>query len=383
MTSNIKSFRLINAIFGVRKGNEALVKTGAMLRQIAERSSGQCGRLGADQFGLLVPESAYSEESLENIAQMLELAFNSGVFTFHIHFGVYKIDDATIPVSVMCGRANTALHAIRDDMQKTVAYFDEAMLRKSIFEQQVISGFEEALRGEQFRLYLQPLVGDGGRVYGAEALVRWRKPDGTLIMPGDFIETLERAGLIHELDKYIWEQAVKQLALWKQSPRANLSISVNMSAKDFYSLDVYRVLTGLTARYGVDNRMLRLEITETALLEDPDTGNAVVSRLREAGFLVEIDDFGKGYSSLSLLKDIQADVLKIDMSLLREIESQPRSRVILASVINMAKALGMDVITEGVETPAQIRMLTDMGCHHFQGYYYSRPIPIQEFEARY
>jgi EAL domain-containing protein (putative c-di-GMP-specific phosphodiesterase class I) len=383
VTSNIKGFRLINAIFGVQKGNEALVKTGAMLRRIAEQSSGLCGRLGADQFGLLVPEPAYGEEALEKIAQMLALAFNSGVFTFHIHFGVYRIDDASIPVSVMCGRANTALHAIRDDMQKTVAYFDEAMLRKSIFEQQVISGFEEALRGEQFRLYLQPLVGDGGRVYGAEALVRWRKPDGTLIMPGDFIETLEQAGLIHELDKYIWEQAVKRLALWKQSPRANLSISVNMSAKDFYSLDVYSALTELTARYGVDNRMLRLEITETALLEDPDTGNAVVSRLRNAGFLVEIDDFGKGYSSLSLLKDIQADVLKIDMSLLREIESKPRSRVILESVINMAKALGMDVITEGVETPAQVRMLTDMGCHHFQGYYYSRPITVQAFEERY
>lgn len=383
VTSNIKGFRLINAIFGVQKGNEALVKTGAMLRRIAEQSSGLCGRLGADQFGLLVPEPAYGEEALEKIAQMLALAFNSGVFTFHIHFGVYRIDDASIPVSVMCGRANTALHAIRDDMQKIVAYFDEAMLRKSIFEQQVISGFEEALRGEQFRLYLQPLVGDGGRVYGAEALVRWRKPDGTLIMPGDFIETLEQAGLIHELDKYIWEQAVKRLALWKQSPRANLSISVNMSAKDFYSLDVYSALTELTARYGVDNRMLRLEITETALLEDPDTGNAVVSRLRNAGILVEIDDFGKGYSSLSLLKDIQADVLKIDMSLLREIESKPRSRVILESVINMAKALGMDVITEGVETPAQIRMLTDMGCHHFQGYYYSRPITVQAFEERY
>jgi EAL domain-containing protein (putative c-di-GMP-specific phosphodiesterase class I) len=383
VTSNIKGFRLINAIFGVQKGNEALVKTGAMLRRIAEQSGGLCGRLGADQFGLLVPEPAYGEEALEKIAQMLALAFNSGVFTFHIHFGVYRIDDASIPVSVMCGRANTALHAIRDDMQKTVAYFDEAMLRKSIFEQQVISGFEEALRGEQFRLYLQPLVGDGGRVYGAEALVRWRRPDGTLIMPGNFIETLEQAGLIHELDKYIWEQAVKRLALWKQSPRANLSISVNMSAKDFYSLDVYSVLTELTARYGVDNRMLRLEITETALLEDPDTGNAVVSRLRNAGFLVEIDDFGKGYSSLSLLKDIQADVLKIDMSLLREIESKPRSRVILESVINMAKALGMDVITEGVETPAQVKMLTDMGCHHFQGYYFSRPITVQEFEERY
>ena len=202
-------------------------------------------------------------------------------------------------------------------------------------------------------------------------------------MPGDFIETLERVGLIQELDLYMWECAVRQLSAWKNTKNRNTAISVNMSAKDFYSLDVYQILTDLIEQYDVDSRLLRLEITETALLVEPDQINDVISRLRRRGFLVEIDDFGKGYSSLSLLKTIQADVLKIDMEFLREIERSERNSVILQSVINLAESLGMDVITEGVETKQQLQTLTAMGCSHFQGYYFSRPIPVKEFETKY
>jgi EAL domain-containing protein (putative c-di-GMP-specific phosphodiesterase class I) len=182
---------------------------------------------------------------------------------------------------------------------------------------------------------------------------------------------------------YIWELAVRQLAAWKGTKNGNLSISVNMSAKDFYSIDVYKTLTGLVEKYGVESAKLRLEITETALLVEPDKSDAVVSRLRARGFLVEIDDFGKGYSSLSLLKNIQADVLKIDMDFLREIQNDARSKVILKSVINLADSLGMDVITEGVETEQQLEILRDMGCGLYQGFYFSRPIPIEEFESKF
>jgi EAL domain-containing protein (putative c-di-GMP-specific phosphodiesterase class I)/GGDEF domain-containing protein len=382
ITANIKDFRLINTLFGDLKGNEVLVKTAALLRRLAEESGGLCGRLGGDQFALLLPRDRYQKKSLLNAAQALAEAFNSGLFTFCIHFGVYEMEDASIPLSVMFDRANSALRTIRDDLRETVASFDDSMMRRSLFEHEIISGFEEALRTEQFRMYLQPLVREDGGIFGAEALVRWHRPDGTVVKPDDFIGTLERAGLIHELDMFIWERAVRQLSLWKGTDKQDLSISVNMSARDFYSVDLYRVLTELIEKYGVDSRLLRLEITETALLEDPEKGNAVVSRLREKGFLVEIDDFGKGYSSLSLLKDIHADVLKIDMGLLCEIECQQRSRIILESVINMAGSLGMDVITEGVETEEQLRSLTSMGCRHFQGYYFSVPLPVEEFERK-
>ena len=148
-------------------------------------------------------------------------------------------------------------------------------------------------------------------------------------------------------------------------------------------MDVYGVLTGLIQKYHADCGRLRIEITETALLEDPAQSGAIVSELRRQGFLVEIDDFGKGHSSLMLLKDIQADVLKIDMSLLRQIETEPRDRIILESVIRMAGSLGMELIAEGVETEEQLRMLCSMGCRRFQGYYYSRPLPAEKFQEKY
>ena len=382
VTGNIMNFRLINTLFGEQKGNEALIRTASALRELSEEAGGLCGRLGSDQFALLLPAEKYQEATLRTAAQMLAEAFNSGLYSFCIHFGVYRIEDASMPVSVMCGRANSALRTIREDMTRHVAYCNTAIMESILFEQRVISGFEEALASGQFQMYLQPLVRENGGVIGAEALVRWRMPDGTVIQPADFIETLEHAGLIHKLDMYMWERAVRQLSAWKDTEKKRLTISVNMSAKDFYSIDVYQTLTELIEKYGVDSHLLRLEITETALLVEPDKSDSVVSSLRKRGFLVEIDDFGKGYSSLSLLKNIQADALKIDMSFLREIKDKKRSRIILESVINMADALGMEVITEGVETQQQLQDLTAMGCRQFQGYYFSMPVPVEDFEKK-
>lgn len=383
ITGNIMNFRLVNTLFGDQKGNEILAKTAALLREISESARGLCGRLGGDQFVVLIPKNKYREERLSHIAQTLSEQYDSGIYTLRIHFGVYEIDDPSIPVSVMCGRANSALRTIREDLSKTVAYFDDTILQKILFEQTVLGSFEEALSGGEFKMYLQPLVRKDGSVVGAEALARWYRPDGAMVMPGDFIETLETAGVIHKLDRYMWELAAKQLRAWKGTEREKLFISVNVSAKDFCSIDVVEEMTKLVEKYGVDSRMLRLEITETALLGNADKCDSVVSGLRQKGFLVEIDDFGKDNSTLSFLKDIKADVLKIDMSFLREIKDRERSRIILKSVISMADSLGMDVITEGVETEQQLHALTEMGCNHFQGYFFSRPIPVDEFEMKY
>ena len=381
ITSNIMNFRLINTLFSDMKGNEVLIKTASMLREISEGARGLCGRIGGDQFAMLLPGIVFRADRLEQTARELATLFNSGLYTFCIHFGVYEIDDPSLPVSVMCGRANSALRTIREDLTRTVAYFDDTLLQKMLFEQRVIGSFEEALKDGQFRMYLQPLVREDGSAIGAEALVRWHKSDGTLIMPGDFIEILENVGLIQKLDLYIWELAVKQLSIWKKNGKRDLFISVNMSAKDIYSIDVYETLTRLVDKYGVDSRMLRLEITETALLVEPEKSDAVVSKLRAKGFLVEIDDFGKDNSTLSFLKDIKADVLKIDMSFLQEIRDSERNRTILKSLISLADSLGMDVITEGVETQEQLRVLTEMGCNYFQGYFFCRPVPVDIFET--
>ena len=380
ISGNIMNFRLVNTLFGVLKGNEVLIKTAEMLKRIASEAHGLCGRLGSDQFALLLPQDKYKEDALLSVQRDLAETFNAGIYTFIIHFGVYEVVDPTIPISVMYGRANSALRTIRESMKKTVAYFDSNLLNRLLFEQEVIGNFRNALKNKQFHMYLQPLARENGEIFGAEALARWIKPDGSMVMPGDFIEILEQAGFIHELDMFIWECAIKQLSAWKDTEKKDLMISVNMSAKDFFSTDVYQVLSDLVEKYQVDAGKLRLEITETALLEEPESCDAIIKRLREKGFIVEIDDFGKGYSSISMLKDIQADVMKIDMSLLHEIDRKPRSKIILKSIIGLANDLGMEVITEGVETAEQLKMLSDMGCHLFQGFYFSHPLPAEEFE---
>lgn len=380
VSGNIMNFRLVNTLFGVLKGNEVLIKTAEMLKRIASEAHGLCGRLGSDQFALLLPQDKYKEDALLSVQRDLAETFNAGIYTFIIHFGVYEVVDPTIPISVMYGRANSALRTIRESMKKTVAYFDSNLLNRLLFEQEVIGNFRNALKDKQFHMYLQPLARENGEIFGAEALARWIKPDGSMVMPGDFIEILEQAGIIHELDMYIWECAIKQLSAWKNTEKRDLMISVNMSVKDFFNVDVYQVLSDLVESYQVDAGKLRLEITETALLEEPESCDAIIKRLREKGFIVEIDDFGKGYSSISMLKDIQADVMKIDMSLLHEIDKKPRSKIILKSIIGLANDLEMEVITEGVETVEQLKMLSDMGCHLFQGFYFSHPLPAEEFE---
>ena len=383
ISGDIMNFRLVNTLFGEQKGNELLVSTAQALNTIASSSKGLCGRLGGDHFALLIRQDDYNEESLLDIQKELSAQFNCGIYSYIIHFGVYRISDSSLPISVMCGRANSALKTIKESLIETVAYFDSEMQHRALFEQEIISGFAKAIEEEQFRMYLQPLSDNEGHVFGAEALARWVRPDGSMIMPGDFIEILEQANLIHELDAYIWECAAKQLSLWKNSRYRDFFISVNMSAKDFFSMDVYDVLTKLVDKYHIEPEKLRLEITETCLLEEPRESDKIITRLKDKGFLVEIDDFGKGFSSISMLKQIHADVLKVDMSLLQEINSKSRSKIILKSIINMAYELGMDVITEGVETKDELDELISMGCNHFQGFYISRPLPITDFESRF
>ena len=380
VTGDLMEFRLLNDLFGVQKGNEMLVRTAEVLQKIADDAKGLCARIAGDHFALLLPESGFLEESLNEAARTVAGFCSNGVYTLFIHFGVYEIHDISMPVSVMCDRANVALLTIRDDIRSTLAYFNDEMMTRRRFEQEVITQFDREIKEGRFRMFLQPLTGKDGAPVGAEALVRWIRADGTVVPPVDFIGILERAGLILELDLCIWEQAVKQLSLWKNTEKEKLTISVNMSARDFYDGDIYALLTGLLEKYDVDSSKLRLELTETALLENAERNSGIFEKLRKAGFIIEIDDFGKGHSSLSMLKDIHADVIKIDMEFLRDMESRRRSRIILGSVIDMAKTLGMQVVTEGVETERQMKTLAAMGSDLFQGYYFSPPVSVEEFE---
>lgn len=202
------------------------------------------------------------------------------------------------------------------------------------------------------------------------------------ISPIDFIPVYEKSGLISRLDRYIWEQAAAKLGEWKKAG-INMSISVNISPKDFYYIDIFNTFAGLIKKYDIEPSNLKIEITETTIMSDVPNLMGELEELRKAGFTLEMDDFGSGYSSLNTLKDINVDVLKVDMGFIKETKNVKKSRIILASVIKMAKELNLLIITEGVETEEQVDNLTKLGCDVFQGYYFSKAIDVNEFEKRY
>ena len=380
--SNIKDFKFVNELFGIEKGNEILKKQAEYMKNFIGEDS-LAARLHADRFAMCMPRISFDEDLINEAITGIQEAFKNSSFHMHIFVGVYDIHDVEERVSIMCDKANLASETIKNEYKSSVAYYTEHLLEKSIEERKIIGEFDRALDNEEFVMFLQPQVDVSGKPFGSEALVRWQHPDKGLLAPGVFIDVLEKTGFVYRLDRYMWDKAVKQLAEWKKRGINDYHISVNISTKDFYLIDVYETFVGLVEKYDIDPKLLKLEITETALMSDFNKNMVIIKRLQKYGFDIEIDDFGSGYSSLNMLKDISADVLKIDMGFLRASENEVKGQDILESIIGLANKLGMRVITEGVEKKTQVDMLYDMGCKMFQGYYFSKPIPVDEFEKKY
>lgn len=379
---NVKDFKLINNLFGFEKGNELLLHIAKIL-QTKLPSEAVYGRMENDRFAICIPRHLYSEELLLSCIQQITSLMQDSEYKMKLHAGVYPIAPGETDVSVMCDRANMAISTVKNNYDSTIAFYDTKDMERVMQEKYLLGEFETALAGNQFVMFLQPQVTPDGKPIGAEALVRWNHPERGMIPPYAFIELFERAGLIHKLDLYIWEQAAKKLSEWKKSGQEDLHISVNISVKDFYYLDIYKTFTELVEKYEIPPSRLKLEITETALMLEQDKMLILLEKLQSYGFSVEIDDFGSGYSSLNMLKDIPADVLKIDMGFLRETQNHERTKIILGMIVELAKQLNMAVITEGVETETQLAYLLTIGCDMFQGYYFERPISVQEFESKY
>lgn len=381
--TNIRDFKLVNELFGHEKGDAILVSIADVLKS-GKILSDVTGRVHGDHFAFLIREENYSEKTLRACFRMLSDKVASTEYSLEFHVGVFRITDPKMEVSIMCDRANMAINASRDESSALITYYSDDLMEKILFEKEVISDFDHALQQRQFRIFLQPLVTADGKLIGAEALSRWiRGRDNAMQYPKDFIHVLESRGLIYRLDLFVWEEAARILRSWKGTPMEDISISVNISPRDSFYIDIERTFDDLVELYDISREKLHLEITETALMSNPEKYFELTTNLKRKGYVVAIDDFGSGYSSLNMLKDVDCDVLKIDMEFLRETENKLRSKIILESVIDMSKKLGMKVICEGVEASSQISFLTEMGCDMFQGYYFSEPIPVDAFVEKY
>jgi diguanylate cyclase (GGDEF)-like protein len=377
----VTDLRTINDLYGVAFGDHALKCVAEWLRSGGDSlgSGTVYGRLNGDSFGVCVPEKYFSQDWLEE--QLSGFAVREGTREHRvlIHVGVYRVTDRSISETVMYDRAMLAMENIKDDYHFHVLWYDDSMRERALWNRRISGELSGALETGEIRPWLQPIMDREGKTIGAEALVRWIHPEEGIRPPNAFIPVFERNGMIAEVDRYIWRKSCEILARWKQEGK-DLFISVNISPKDFYLLDVPVELKRLVREYGVEPAALRLEITETMMMSNPEEQLEILKALREAGFCIEMDDFGSGYSSLNLLREMPVDVLKIDMVFLRQAGQNPRARTIIRQVIAMARELGITSLTEGVETKAQYEGLREMGCELYQGYYFAKPMPEEDFE---
>lgn len=290
----------------------------------------------------------------------------------------------------MYDKAFLASKTLKENYSSKIAYYDQKFMSSLIKKKEVLDSFKTAIDEEQFKLFLQPQVCcHSERILGAEALVRWEHPKKGLLNPTSFINILEQNGKIYKLDQFIWEKACQTLKKW-QEQNIDLYIAVNVSANDFYYLDIYREFTDLVKKYKIQPQKLKIEITETVFImdntysrSDSYANKRNLKKLQNFGFNIEMDDFGSGYSSLHVLKYMEPDVLKIDMAFLGQTEHIERSKKILLSIVKMAKQLGIKIVVEGVEELSQAAFLREFGCDCFQGFLYSKPLCLEDFENRF
>lgn len=378
----IANLKLVNDVFGHMFSNYAIKQISEIIKNTS-RKNYLYGRLSDDAFGILIDKADFDKDAIEKIVDNITVKDENMEHRILIHVGIYDVDpDEEIDVPLFFDSARLATTMINSDYQKNIVFYDDNLRDKIIHNQLLTNQVKEAIQAKQIRPYLQPIVDSKGILKGAEALVRWIHPDEGFMNPNAFIPLFERNGLIAEVDKHMWKSACEILADWKDRG-INAFLSINISPKDFYYLDVISELKRLVETYKIDPVRLRIEITETAVITGSANLLKLVDELREYGFIVEMDDFGSGYSSLNLLKDMDIDVIKIDMQFLKDSESNRKAGLIIESIINMSEKIGVDTLMEGVETAKQYEQLYAMGCKLYQGYYFSKPVALEEFEQQW
>lgn len=381
---DIDRFKMINNFYGIKEGDKVLVSVAKELNRIATVfEKFVYGRLENDVFAVCMP---YKEENIDLLAKALQITMKkvNKDYNIKVSCGVYIIKDRTMDVSEMYDRAFLAAKNCKGKFVESVAYYDDSMIENMRQEQFIINEVNKAIEEEQFEVFLQPkinLVTD--KSYGAEALVRWKHPDRGMISPGEFIPVYERNGIIGRLDQYMWRHVCMLLRRWLDEGKNPNPISVNVSRVNIYNPHLVEILKKLITEYRIPAGLLNLELTESAFMEDQALVMKTMSRLHDIGFKIMMDDFGSGYSSLNVLKDMEVDYLKVDMKFLQQSQkfNNSKGEKVITSVIRMAKWLHLPSIVEGVETIEQVDFLKCIGCEYAQGFFYAKPMPIEEYEA--
>ena len=379
MFFDIKNFKATNELFGIDGGDNILRDFYWRIGKIWNPSVS--ARLDTDHFVCLLPQSHIN---MDTLSQDLKLNVQLGgrAMKLYGYCGIYYVEDDDVSVTSMIDRAKLAEESILSDHMQPYVVFDDSMRRKYVNQMELMGEYESAIANDEFKVYYQPVVeASSGNLISAEALVRWIHPQRGMVSPADFSPALENGGHISKLDWFITNRVAELSRERHQAGEPVVPVSVNLSWMDFYDEDMMQGLVELLGSDRVRVGDIRLEITETSYAALESDREGILDQLRKLGSPILLDDFGSGFSSFGMLKRYNFDILKLDMTFTRQIETSPKTCTIITGIIQMVHHLGIKVIAEGAETEAQVKFLRDNGCDYIQGYYFSKPLPEEDFLA--
>lgn len=378
---SVNRFTLINELYGKAFGDQILLTITDFLSHYISINKGIVGRSHGSEFMIYCEH----HESYEKFEELLidELHRLDNDINISIRMSVYPFVNPELNKEIIIDRTKHAAQSLTDNYSKAIAIYDESTQAKTLHMEELVDAFPKALAEEQFKLYFQPkynIQGEKVTFTSAEVLIRWISPKYGFISPGEFIPLFEKNGLIAELDAYILRKAAEYIKEWKDKLGVYINLSVNLSRVDIYRPHLLEDIIDYVDSNNVPHSCYYLEITESAFVEDSKEVIPFLSKIKENGFKVEIDDFGSGYSSFGALADLPFDILKIDMQFIRSMDRNPKVKAIIKMIIDLAKMMDAITVAEGVETEAQYLFLKESGCDIIQGYYFSKPLPKEEFE---
>ena len=377
---NIEQFHSINALNGRSFGDRVLQVIGEEINAFLAGTEGIASRFEADRFAIYCMQQPDYRALLNRFQDRVNRLTRK--VSIRLRMGVRTWQKGVEPLT-MFDHARAACNRVRGDFQNPLMFYDDDMRMKELLNQRLLNDLHSAADERQFKVFYQPkydIQADPPRLASAEALIRWKHPELGMISPGEFIPLFEGNGLISVVDNFVWKEAAAQITAWREKYGFTLPVSVNVSRADVFDPTLVERLAELVESNGLDYGSIKLEVTETAYADDANQVLEVIRRLRERGFEIEMDDFGSGYSSLNMLSDMPIDVLKMDMKFIRNIENSETDRKLVTLILDIAKFLDVSVVAEGVETEGQLAILRSGNCDLVQGYFFSRPLPPEEFE---
>ncbi|MBQ6782057.1 MAG: EAL domain-containing response regulator [Treponema sp.] len=379
---NFTRFHLLNQLKGRGFGNEVLEKIADGIRNALLKTGGIAGRNEADSFYLYVPHQDDYKIIVQEINNSLSSILKPS--EIRLRLGVFSDTESAFPMVQRFDHALQACNSLRANTlgSSDICIYDDKMAEKEVFDAHLLQDFETAIEQKQFKVVYQPkfnIKGEKPVLCSAEALVRWEHPELGFVRPDLFIPLFEENGLVTKLDCYVWEESARQIRKWKEELGRTIPVSVNISRVDIAAPDMTDFITKIVKENALTPGEYHLEITESAYTSDSKHIIEVVKNLRSLGHKVEMDDFGSGYSSLNMLTSMPIDVLKMDKAFIRNIQPGNKDMKLVELVLDIAKNLNLQVVAEGVETEEEYKMLKEAGCDIIQGYYFSKPIPPNEF----